>query len=243
MFAQLKEFCSTNLPASNDAHNLRAISIDCSQNKSSHFDSDQHASSDQHTRDNAAVDQLLLNSSFSNSIVAGTFDRMHIGHKMLLSESVLLTRNRLLIGITDGAMLDKKKLSELIEDLDTRTANVIRFLNCVAPFLDTLPVPIYDPYGPSITEPDYECLIVSKETIAGGASVNKKRIESRLSEMAIHVVELMSETFFSQEDKALDDKVSSSNERFRLLGTLLKPPYVFILNYFFKIIFLNYFLN
>jgi phosphopantetheine adenylyltransferase len=75
---------------------------------------------------------------------------------MLLSECVLLTRTRLLIGIADGPLLAKKKLAELIEDIDVRCHNVKEFLEIVAPTLNVLTTPIFDPFGPSITEKDYQ---------------------------------------------------------------------------------------
>ena len=70
------------------------------------------------------------NKSFDCSIVAGTFDRLHIGHKILLSESVLLTTKKLLIGITDDQMIQEKSLYEQIEPLNLRIKNVKTFLNC-----------------------------------------------------------------------------------------------------------------
>lgn len=58
--------------------------------------------------------------------------------------------------------------------------------------------------------------------------MNEKRVENKLPVLDIHVVGLV------KEDEALlsqntgdEDKVSSSNERRRLLGTLLRPPRVF----------------
>jgi phosphopantetheine adenylyltransferase/dephospho-CoA kinase len=101
-------------------------------------------------------DLILQNKTYENSILGGTFDRLHIGHKMLLSECVLLTRTRLLIGIADGPLLAKKKLAELIEDIDVRCHNVKEFLEIVAPTLNVLTTPIFDPFGPSITEKDYQ---------------------------------------------------------------------------------------
>lgn len=101
-------------------------------------------------------DQIAKNKTYRNSIIGGTFDRLHIGHKMLLSECVLLTENRLLIGVADGPLLAKKKLGELIEDLDERSAKLKQFLHLVSPSLDVITTPIHDPFGPSITEADYQ---------------------------------------------------------------------------------------
>lgn len=74
----------------------------------------------------------------------------------MLSEAVLLTKNRLLIGITNESMLTRKKLSEIIEPYDTRCRNVKHFLDVVASDLEFVPFNITDPYGPSIVEKDYQ---------------------------------------------------------------------------------------
>ena len=109
----------------------------------------------QSTSDN---DQIKENKVYKNTIMGGTFDRLHIGHKIMLSEAVLLTENRLLIGVTNECMLTRKKLAELIEPYDTRCANLKQFLGVVASDLEVLPVDISDPFGPSIIEPDYQVL-------------------------------------------------------------------------------------
>jgi hypothetical protein len=101
-------------------------------------------------------DRVESNSFYKNGIVAGTFDRLHIGHKILLTESALLVQNRLLVGITHDKMLLKKTLNELIEPLDARIGHVTDFLGLVAPHLDVLCVPINDPFGPSVVEEDYQ---------------------------------------------------------------------------------------
>lgn len=105
---------------------------------------------------NTDNDLIFKNNLYSNSIVGGTFDRLHVGHKIMLSESALLTKNRLLIGVTTDALLVRKKLTELIQDIDTRCNNVRGFLNLIEPSLELNVVPISDPFGPSIVEKDYQ---------------------------------------------------------------------------------------
>jgi cytidyltransferase-like protein len=42
------------------------------------------------------------------SLLLGTFDRLHNGHKLLLTESALLCDEKIVVGITDGVMIQNK---------------------------------------------------------------------------------------------------------------------------------------
>jgi phosphopantetheine adenylyltransferase/dephospho-CoA kinase len=171
-------------------------------------------------------DLIAQHKVYTNSIAGGTFDRIHIGHKIMLSECALLTKNQLLIGVTTQQFLKNKKLTELIEDFDVRCANIKHFLRTISPDLEVRTVPLDDPFGPSITESDYQCLIVSQETYKNGLIINEKRKENKLTELEIHVIGIVKEDEqVISENSGDEDKVSSSNERRRLLGKLLKEPY------------------
>lgn len=73
----------------------------------------------------------------------------------------------------------EKVLWELIEPIEKRIADVTTFLVDVDPSLHYEVVPIIDPYGPTITDPNINCIVVSAETKIGGDRVNierKKRV-------------------------------------------------------------------
>lgn len=42
-------------------------------------------------------------------VLGGTFDRLHVGHKMLLTEAVLRAKKRVVVGVTDMNMIQSKK--------------------------------------------------------------------------------------------------------------------------------------
>jgi cytidyltransferase-like protein len=167
VYKKLIEFCFSNIPnkaIQNHENNKEQIndlplySIDCgkflkqNENESSLFSSHEN-------------DLIYANNVYHNSIMGGTFDRLHIGHKIMISEAVLLTKNNLLVGVTDESMLKRKKLVELIEDYETRCLNVKKFVRDVAPDLNVLTVQIADPFGPSITERDYQVLFFTFKII------------------------------------------------------------------------------
>ncbi|NXF85458.1 COASY synthase, partial [Eubucco bourcierii] len=114
-----------------------------------------------------------------------------------------------------------KVLAELIEPYELRAAKLREFLQDVQPSLRYDIVPLADPYGPSVTDPDLQCLVVSEETRKGGEAVNKRRLENGLPELALYEILLMKDPDHSQNE---EEKISSSSLRQRLLGTLLRPP-------------------
>ncbi|KAM6399296.1 bifunctional coenzyme A synthase [Rhynochetos jubatus] len=158
---------------------------------------------------------------FSDVAVGGTFDRLHGAHRLLLSACCLLARHRLLAGVADGDLLRHKVLAELIEPYELRAAKLREFLEDVKPSLRYDIVALADPYGPAVTDPDLQCLVVSEETRRGGEAVNKKRLENGLPELVLYEILLMKDPEHGQNE---EEKISSSSLRQRLLGTLLRPP-------------------
>ena len=42
---------------------------------------------------------------YNSVVLGGTFDRLHVGHKILLSEAALRAQKRLVVGVTDVNMI------------------------------------------------------------------------------------------------------------------------------------------
>lgn len=159
--------------------------------------------------------------TYSDVVVGGTFDRLHGAHKTLLNISCLLANKRFLIGVCDQAMLKKKVLKELIEPYSLRVQKLQEFLTDVKPSLQVEIVPLDDPFGASVVDPDLKCIVVSEETRKGGEAVNKKRIENGLPALILHEIQLLKDAHHTETE---EEKISSSSLRSRLLGTLLTPP-------------------
>ncbi|XP_050438514.1 bifunctional coenzyme A synthase-like [Adelges cooleyi] len=176
------------------------------------------------TETSNAYDKLDSN-LYENVVLGGTFDRLHKGHKILLSTAALKCTKKLTVGVTDTSMLKSKKLWELIEPCEIRIKNVKGFLKDIDPTLEYDVLPIYDIYGPTIHDSTFQMIVVSEETTKGGEMINENRINVGLKPLDIIPVPLL------KENKTLIDcceeeenKISSSNYRMRMLGTLIKPP-------------------
>jgi len=162
---------------------------------------------------------------FKEVVLGGTFDRIHAGHKILLSEAILRCTKRLTVGVTSPALLQNKTLPELILPTEERIRDVEKFVREVDGKLEQNLVAISDPFGPAIVVPQLECIVGSKETDSGCAAINRRRGEAGLKELQVHLIDLVQE-----EEKrgglfeAQEDKVSSSTARIRLLGQRLRPP-------------------
>ena len=59
----------------------------------------------------------------SDVALGGTFDCIHNGHRLLLSQAAILATNRVLVGVADGVLLKNKTLSELIKPVEERVAS------------------------------------------------------------------------------------------------------------------------
>ncbi|KAJ4959669.1 hypothetical protein NE237_019579 [Protea cynaroides] len=138
-----------------------------------------------------ASENRLVRAPYGSVVLGGTFDRLHDGHRLLLKVAAEFARDRLVVGVCDGPMLVKKELADLIEPIEMRMKAVGDYIKFIKPGLKVETEAIVDPYGPSVVDDKLDAIIVSKETLAGGISVNKRRAEKGLPQLKIEVVDLL----------------------------------------------------
>ena len=166
--------------------------------------------------------------SHQHVVVGGTFDHLHQGHYLLLAATVLNSSSSCTVGVSSGPLLKNKVLKELLEPLEQRCFKVKELIQDMRPGLNLNIVPITDAFGPTITDPELDCMVVSEETLKGGEAVNKKRLELGMSTMDMHMIPLIAGT---------DEKLSSTQQRKNQLGMYQEkvatkkhkqksPPYV-----------------
>ncbi|KAJ8472668.1 hypothetical protein ONZ45_g16571 [Pleurotus djamor] len=124
--------------------------------------------------------------------LGGTFDHLHAGHKILLSMGAWITEKKMIVGVTDDALLKSKANKHLLEPLSTRIARVQEFLALFKPELTYDVVPIEDVYGPTGWDPNVQALVVSKETLGGAASIAKHRAERGFPALETFVIDVIS---------------------------------------------------
>ena len=113
--------------------------------------------------------------SYTDVALGGTFDCIHNGHQLLLTQGALIATNRMVVGVANGPLLTNKTLTELIKPVDERIQHVERFLRDCKPHLQLEVVPITDVYGPTAWDEGLKCLVASTETAVAIDTINKER--------------------------------------------------------------------
>jgi pantetheine-phosphate adenylyltransferase len=136
----------------------------------------------------------------------------------LLSAAAAVATRRLLVGVTDESMLQKKKFAAFIEPFERRASAVVDFVRLINPDVRVEIARIHDPIGPAGSDPDLDCLVVSLETAAGVDVINKVRLERGLKELATVVVPLVD----ADGDDSAEAKMSSTAIRAKLAAKAAK---------------------
>lgn len=186
-----------------------------------------------------------LSSPHSTVIVGGTFDHLHLGHKLLLTAEALALgpldqEARLIVGVTGDALLVNKKHAEFLEAWEKRWENAASFLLAIMDFssgkqspelersstpkkvtMKVLPgltfefVEISDPFGPTITEENIDVLVVSSESRSGGAAVNDERIKKGWKPLTVFEVNVLQSGDKVASTEDFESKISSTEIRRR----------------------------
>ncbi|KAJ2608957.1 hypothetical protein H4S08_004253 [Coemansia sp. RSA 1365] len=143
--------------------------------------------------------------SYSHVAVGGTFDHLHVGHKILLTATALAATKRVVCGISADALLVNKKYKELLEPYRMRELNVLLFLRKIRKDLIVELAPLYDPYGPTASDASIEALVVSQETLQSANALNVRRRENDMPPMELMSIDLLATS------RAIDDSISQDN--------------------------------
>jgi len=111
---------------------------------------------------------------FHLSVVGGTFDRFHAGHRKLLTTAFEQSEN-VTIGIATVELYENKKLALLIEEYNDREKAVVQFLSDNG-FTDRSEIiQINDIYGTSIDSDSIDAIFVTESTKPNALKINEER--------------------------------------------------------------------
>lgn len=119
--------------------------------------------------------------------MGGTFDHLHDGHKFLIKTALLLSK-KIVIGLTTEDLLKKKKHAVKIENYKTREQNLKTFIDSIGHLNRVEIIPLNDPYGPPVHEPEYEGIIASQETYKNALKINEIRESKSFTPLIIIVI-------------------------------------------------------
>ena len=116
--------------------------------------------------------------------VGGTFDKLHRGHKALLSKSFEIGE-KVVIGLSSDVFVSKMGKPHKTAAYPERLKEIKTFLekNGLAERAEI--VSLNDPYGLTVSGKGLGALIVSKETESTANKINKVRVEAGLSPLKI----------------------------------------------------------
>ncbi|TNN08995.1 Bifunctional coenzyme A synthase [Schistosoma japonicum] len=166
----------------------------------------------------------------SRVCLGGTFDRLHYGHKILLTIGALLAKKHLLVGVTCSDLLSSKCLCPLIFSWEKRSRIVQSFLSDIGVQSKvTQIVRLSDKFGPPGYSAEFDCIVASSDSLNNCKELNELRRTKGFEPLKIELIDFIySDRISFNECKSCpfdpsDFKLCSSKLRFNELGNLLKP--------------------
>src|SRR3989344_2494525 len=111
---------------------------------------------------------------YNHSILGGTFDHLHAGHKHFIRTAFKSTKY-LTIGLTTEELYKDKPFSYSILPYKTRETELIDFLRDEKFLERSKIIPIKDIFGNSLKEKDIDAIFVSSHGFRSAQIINRKR--------------------------------------------------------------------
>ncbi len=127
---------------------------------------------------------------FKKIALGGTFEIIHKGHVRLLNEAYSISK-LVVIGLSSDALTRRLGKAHPVRRFNERLIQLKSFLNKRGWLSRTEIVELNDPYGPTISDPEIEAIIVSEETLDRAFEINEIRNDKGLRSLAICVVKLV----------------------------------------------------
>lgn len=141
---------------------------------------------------------------FAKVAVGGTFDELHRGHRKLLLKAFEIGET-VMIGLTSDEMLKGNPKKHIVDPYESRKRELLRFLTAQGVSERAQIIPLYNPYGTTLTNEGLQALVVSEETALVAKEINRLREENHLKPLFIYVIGMVQ----------ADDSVPISTTRIR----------------------------
>ncbi|MEM1674654.1 MAG: phosphopantetheine adenylyltransferase [Candidatus Bathyarchaeia archaeon] len=122
--------------------------------------------------------------------VGGTFDELHKGHKFLL-KAAFDYGERVIIGLTTDEFAKSLRKNHEIAPYGVRLRRILRFLKDLGVLKRAKIVPLNDPYGPALRNPEIEAIVVSRETESRAREINTLRVRRGLKPLEIIAIDMV----------------------------------------------------
>ena len=126
---------------------------------------------------------------FSKTVVGGTFDGLHEGHKLLL-ESAFKVSREILVGLTSDEFAHRFRKT-LKKPYKQRREDLKQYLDGLGKPYEI--VEIKDTYGFATIKEDLEAIAVSEETLLRAQEINTIRYKKNLPKLTIIMVPLVTD--------------------------------------------------
>lgn len=124
---------------------------------------------------------------YKRSIVGGTFDHLHLGHKALLSTAFAKSAY-VVVGLATNALFQNKIQAQVIEDFTIRKQALQMFLTNEGYDGRYEIVPITDFYGTSLTDKTIEAIVITESNISNVLTMNEEREKRGFAKLATIIV-------------------------------------------------------
>ncbi len=126
---------------------------------------------------------------YNKVVFAGTFDRLHEGHKHIIRQAFRLSKN-VALGLTTDQMLAYKSDRKLIQPYDERYSELEKFIKSEFDIERSSIFPIETTEGGADKMKDLDALIVSDEigVVQNAFDINQLRIDNGLKRFHIIVI-------------------------------------------------------
>ena len=122
--------------------------------------------------------------------VGGTFDKLHRGHKALLSKAFEIGE-KVVIGLSSDDFVSKMGKPHLTATYHERLKELEVFLEKKSLAKRAEIVPLNDSYGLTVSRKGLDALVVSEETESVTDKINKIRVDAGLSPLKIIAISMV----------------------------------------------------